>query len=101
MVSSRVVEAINSAKKYPYIVRVGVFGSYARNEETALSDLDILLEYDDSSDDFLDDLGNFMEDMERLIKVEIGYVTMEGLMKSLSEELKREILRDVQWCYAK
>ena len=93
------IQAINSAKNYPYIVRVGVFGSYARDEATPISDLDILIEYDNCSDAFLDDLGNFMEDMEQLLAVEIGYVTLEGLLKSRNEELKREVLRDVKWVY--
>jgi len=94
-----IAQVIDSAKHYPYIIRVGVFGSYARNDETLNSDLDILVEYDNSSDDFLDDLGGFMEDMERQITLEIGYVTMDGLMKSPNENLKREILNNVQWVY--
>jgi len=93
------VQAISSADSYPHILRVGVFGSYARNEESIASDLDILVEYDDSSDDFIDDLGSFMEDMERQIKSEIGYVTMKGLMDSTNETVKRDILNDVQWIY--
>ena len=99
MIPQRVQQAINSAQKYPYIIRVGVFGSYARNEATPTSDLDILVEYDNSSDEFLEDLGSFMEDMEDMVATEIGYVTMAGLMNSDNEKLKREVLRDVQWVY--
>jgi hypothetical protein len=100
MLSNQIIQAISSATKYPYIVRVGVFGSYARGEATPSSDLDILVEYDNRSDEYLDNLGGFMEDMERQIKTDISYVTFDGLKKSKNEKLKREILNDVQWIYS-
>ena len=102
MISKRIIQAINTAKNYPYIIRVGVFGSCARNEETSASDIDILIDYDNSSDsdDFIDDIGGFMEDMERLWHGKIDYVTMPGLMKSRDERFKRNVLNDVKWVYA-
>ena len=99
MISNNVIQAINAAKNYPYILRVGVFGSYARNEETTISDIDILIDYDSSSDDFLDDLDGFMEDMERLVHDKIDYITVPGLMKSPDEEFRRSVLNDVRWVY--
>ncbi len=110
MISSEVIQAISAAKNYPYINKVGVFGSCARNEETAESDIDILIDYDSSSDDFLDNLDGFMEDMENLMKnvflqqnssrpAKIDYVTMAGLAKSTNESVKRSILQDVKWVY--
>ena len=99
MISKRVIQAINSAKNYPCIIRIGVFGSCARNEETSASDIDILIEYDNSSDDFIDNIGGFMEDMERLWHGKIDYVTMTGLMKSHDEKFKRNVLNDVIWVY--
>ena len=101
MVSDVVIQAIYTAKNYSSIIRVGVFGSYARNEETSASDIDILIDYDNSSDsdDFIDDIGGFMEDMERLWHGKIDYVTMPGLMKSRDERFKRNVLNDVKWVY--
>ena len=60
-------KAVDSAKKYPYILRVGIFGSFARGEENGGSDVDILLEYDNSDEQYLDDIGYFMEDVEKTI----------------------------------
>ena len=100
MLSNRVIQAINSANKYPYIVRVGVFGSCARNEETAVSDIDILIDYDNTSDNFLDDIDCFMEDMERLVSDKIDYITVPGLMRSSDEAFRRNVLNDVIWVYA-
>ena len=99
MISNMVIQAINSARNYPYIIRVGVFGSCARNDETSASDIDILIDYDNSSDDYLDDLGGFMEDMERLWHGKIDYVTLPGLMKSRDERFKHNVLTDVKWVY--
>ena len=99
MIPSNLVKAINTAKNYPYITKVGVFGSYARGEEKQTSDIDILIDYDNSSDDFLDDLENFMEGMEQLIHNEIGYVTLPGLMESSNDLYKQNVFNDVKWIY--
>jgi len=93
------MQAINKAENYPYIIRVGVFGSFARNEETMTSDIDILIDYDNSSDDFLDDLDSFMEKMEEAVPCRIDYVTMAGLLNSKDEVFKSNVLRDVKWLY--
>jgi len=99
MVSDKIIQAINTAEKYPFIIRVGVFGSHARNEETAESDIDILIDYDNSSDDFLDDLGGFMEELEGFIFGKIDYLTIPGLMKSDNATFRNAVLRDVMWVY--
>lgn len=99
MVSSAVRQTILEARRYPYIRKIGIFGSRARNEQTGSSDLDILIDYDDSSDDFLDNLDDFMEDMESAYRGKIDYVTLPGLMDSENERFKRNVLGDVQWVY--
>ena len=99
MISNALIKAIQKAEKYPYIVRVGVFGSYARSEATAESDIDILIDYDNSSDDFLDNVDNFMYDFESAIHGKVDYVTLPVLMRSHNESLREEILRDVKWIY--
>jgi len=90
---------MSNARQYPYITKIGVFGSYARSEQSDTSDLDILLDYDNSSDDFLDNLDDFMEDMELVFKGKIDYVTIPGLMGSDDENFRRNVLRDVKWVY--
>jgi len=92
-------QAIENANKYPYITKIGIFGSYARNEQDDTSDLDVLIDYDNSSDIFIDNIGGFMEDMEVVFKGKIDYVTVPGLMDSSDEAFKRNVLRDVVWVY--
>jgi len=88
-----------AAFNYPHIKKVGIFGSYARGEEGNKSDLDILLEYDDSSDEYMDELGGFMEDIEQEITIKIDYVTLPGLMKSSNSQFKEQVLNEVKWLY--
>jgi len=95
----KIKDTFNHAEKYPYIKRVGVFGSYARGEEQATSDLDILLDYDNSSDEYMDDLARFMEDIENIITIKIDYVTYNGLMRSKDTSFKQEVLKEVKWLY--
>jgi len=99
MISNEVRQAILSAKNYPYIIKIGVFGSYARGDFRSESDLDILIDYDNSSDQFMNDIGNFMEDLELAFTGRVDYVTMPGLINSKDENLKNEVLQDVKWIY--
>jgi len=90
----------DAAAKYPYIKRVGVFGSYSRGEENPSSDIDVLLDYDNSSDDYMDNLSDFMEDVERSISVSIDYVTYNGLMRKGGDvNFRQRVLNDVKWLY--
>jgi len=92
-------ETFMIAFNYPHIKKVGVFGSYAREEQHSRSDLDILLEYDDSSDEFMDDLGGFMEDIEKTISCDIDYVTLNGLIRGKDTNFKEQVLKEVKWLY--
>jgi len=94
-----ITRAISEASKYENIVRVGLFGSYARGDTHSESDVDILIDYDDGTDEFLDDLDNFMEDFEVYVHCKIDYVTVPGLMNSRDEEFKKAVLQDVRWIY--
>lgn len=99
MTLKTIEETFMLAFNYPYIKKVGIFGSYARGEQNAKSDLDILLEYDDSSDDFMDDLGSFMEDIEKVITCDIDYITLNGLNQGKNLQFKERVLNDVKWIY--
>jgi len=102
MISREIInEALNKAASYPYITRAGIFGSHARGDATPQSDVDVLIDYDSSSDEFMDDLGNFMEEVEKIIQVKVEFVTVPGLMGSKNNWFRQEVLKDVKWIYRK
>ena len=62
-----------------YIVRAWVFGSFARGEETAESDLDLLVTYDFSHGIGLLQTIRYQLDMEQLIGREVDLVESTSL----------------------
>ncbi|MFH1196145.1 MAG: nucleotidyltransferase family protein [bacterium] len=75
-------------KKYKGRI-VGLFGSYARGEETEKSDIDILVE--NGGEMTLFDLGGLKIYLEEKLKHEVDVATIGGLKK----ELKPYIMRDI------
>jgi len=101
MTLSTITNAINAAEKYPHLTKIGVFGSYARGDATETSDLDIIFEYDHSNTDYLENIDDFMEDMERQIPTQIDYVTLNSLQTGELDYFTENILQDVKWIYIK
>ena len=94
-----VQNAISSARKYPYLTKVGVFGSYARGED--YNDIDIIFEYDNSHEEYLDNIDDFMEELETNISAKIDYITLNSLMKGNPCNFRDAVLKDVKWLYVK
>ncbi len=72
--------------------RLGVFGSYARNEATADSDVDVLVEFDARHRTF-DNLEAVAEALEEVFHRRVDLVTED----SLSPYIGPHILREVQY----
>jgi len=70
---------------------LGVFGSWARGEATAASDLDLLVEFDALSFDRYMDLKFHIED---LLHVRVDLVLKESLKPALRDRILKEV-RDV------
>jgi len=72
---------------YP-IKSMAIFGSFARNEENTLSDLDILVEFNDKIGVRFIDLAN---ELEKLIDLKVDLVSKKGVkqryLKSIEEDL--------------
>ena len=73
------------------VKEVGLFGSYLRNEQTAKSDIDILIDFEPSQNNF----DNFMavydlfEELFKNEKVEI--VTKNGLSPFIGPKILKEV----------
>ena len=89
-----IIETINSHKREINkfgIIKIGLFGSYVRNEQTDKSDIDLFLDFDPQQETF----DNFMEvcfyldDLFRGTKVEV--VTKNGLSPIIGPKIIKEV----------
>lgn len=90
---TNIVELINKNKEYlknTYkITKIGIFGSFARNEETESSDVDILVEFEKTPDMFK--FFSVEEYLEKLLNRKIDMVRLQGL----KEHIKKNVLSEV------
>ena len=83
-------------EKYP-VRKAALFGSYARNEQSADSDLDILLEF---SEPIGLRYGSLYLDLKEAVPVAVGLLTTSGLEEQ-PEYFKQSVLRDMEVFYEK
>lgn len=84
------IEAHSEEIKAVGVRKLGVFGSFVRDEQTAESDLDVLVEFDPPQKTF----DNFMKVsllLEELCDRRIGLVTTESLSPYLGPHIVREV----------
>lgn len=70
------------------VKRLGIFGSYARNEATPQSDIDILVE-------FSEPIGWEIVDLQDYLTELLGHKVDLVTIKALKPQLKAEILQQV------
>lgn len=97
-------DIINLAAKYPSIKRVGIFGSYARGDNDCGSDLDLIYDYDEEHQNSTDELLDFIEEVDVLLKqsfnvLKVDYVWYKGVLMSDNAEFRESVLNDVIWIY--
>ena len=78
MIDSKIKDVVCLADKFPVINRVGIFGSYARGEQTADSDIDILYDYNEFNEDYIIEILDYgatlTAEFEKL-NIECDYVS--------------------------
>jgi uncharacterized protein len=82
-------------KKVFHVEKIGLFGSYAREEQTEKSDLDLLVEFK-KTPDFLE-LSDLEEHLSDLVGFKVEIVTPGGL----KNRLKHNIIKDMEFVSAK
>ncbi len=77
-------------KKRYKVKEIGLFGSYVRGEEHESSDLDILVEFDETISlfDFVE-LENYLED---ILDVKVDLVMESALKPRIGRYIKREVV---------
>ena len=81
-------EILEKSKKVKDINKAYLFGSYARGEETSLSDVDIRLEVNDNFTLF--DLTEIAYNLEEKLNKKVDIITSGNLDELLYEEIKKE-----------
>ena len=70
------------------VIRSGIFGSFARGEETPESDLDILVELKEGKTYF--DLAALQEDLEKTVERKVDI----GTYNSIHPSIKKQVLKE-------
>ena len=86
--NERISKKILPILKHHDITKAGIFGSYARAENTETSDIDILVEF--NGEKSLLDLAGLKIALEELLKMKVDLLTY----KSLNPLLKDRILSE-------
>jgi hypothetical protein len=73
------------------VKRIGIFGSFARSEQTRSSDVDVLVEFVDGQATF----DNFMQlvyVLEDLFGRKVDLLTVRGIDKYIRSRVEREVI---------
>ncbi|MDZ7896718.1 MAG: nucleotidyltransferase domain-containing protein [Arcicella sp.] len=74
------------------VKKVYLFGSYARNEETPESDVDILVDVDYTKEPYFTgfEFGGMLEDLKDLLLKDVDLVPEDGLSKFLRPFIEKD-----------
>ncbi len=75
-------------EKYP-ITSIAVFGSYAREEQTQESDVDIIVEFSDSIGFKFIDLADELED---ILKMNVDLVSKSGVKQKYFAQIQNDLI---------
>ncbi len=89
MLSPNQITAIKQALKKVNATYIGVFGSYARGENTHLSDLDLIFDYDKPAS--LLELIGIEQELTKKLGIKVDLISK----KSVNKYLESEILKDL------
>jgi predicted nucleotidyltransferase len=78
------------------VIKAAVFGSYARGERRAGSDIDFLVEFERGAS--LLNLGGLFEDLKDALQMDVDIVTYAGLKKG-ETEFAENVLREAKVIY--
>jgi predicted nucleotidyltransferase len=77
------------SRKY-HLKKLGIFGSYARNEQTSESDLDLLIEFEDNTPDLMDKKEFLRKEIQSVFEIPVD-ICREKYIKPI---FRQHILTD-------
>jgi predicted nucleotidyltransferase len=78
-----------------HIVRIGLFGSYARGEQNGNSDIDLVVEFEENTQDLYD----LKLQLKDFLQVQLGLEVDICREKYIKPRFKRSILKDTVYAY--
>lgn len=75
-----------------YIKNLGLFGSYVRGENSDSSDIDILIEYDESKPFSLFTLIGLEDFLTKLFNLKVDLVNKKSIKPALKENILKEVI---------
>jgi predicted nucleotidyltransferase len=94
------VENISDVLRLYPVRRSALFGSYARNEQTDDSDIDLLLDLGvDERHPYVDYVYELVDALETKLKLRVDFVTVNGLRASCSNAFKKSVQAESRWFY--
>ena len=89
-IKDRLLQQKQILKEQYKVKRVGIFGSYARSEQTQKSDVDILVDYEEVPSLFsLLELEYYLEEV---LNLKVDLVTPNGIKPQLKETILNEVV---------
>ena len=86
-------------KLYP-VQKGALFGSYARNEQTDDSDVDLMLDLGiDAKHPNVDYVYDLLDTLEAKLKLHIDFVTVNGMKTNPSDVFKKNVEAESWWFY--
>lgn len=82
---------VSVLEKYP-VARAGVFGSYARGEQQADSDLDVLVEFETQENIFQDYFG-LLSELEAVTGLDVDLVEYQLIKPVLRDNILKDEIR--------
>jgi uncharacterized protein len=81
-------------KDKPAVKKVYIFGSYARNEETPESDINILTEIDFKNNTLFSgfDFGGMLEDLKEILNKKVMLLPESGLSESMRLNIEKDLI---------
>lgn len=75
-----------------YIKNLGLFGSYVRGENSPSSDIDILIEYDESKAFSLFTIIELEDFLTKLFNIKVDLVNKKSIKPALKENILKEVI---------
>ena len=89
-IKDRLLQQKQILKEKYQVKRVGIFGSYARSEQTQKSDVDILVDYEEAPSLF--SLLELECHLEEVLNSKVDLVTRNGIKPQLKETILNEVV---------